>query len=93
MVLMHTDIGCLWSRTTLAFRLMPRMSATIDCKAVTDAGHVVPKGHGPVPVKTFLETLEAAEKAHANGVDSKIVRYPPFLCFFLVWNPNTNFRF
>ncbi|XP_024368287.1 uncharacterized protein [Physcomitrium patens] len=59
-------------RTTLAFRLMPRMSATIDCKAVTDAGHVVPKGHGPVPVKTFLETLEAAEKAHANGVDSKI---------------------
>ncbi|XP_024389610.1 uncharacterized protein [Physcomitrium patens] len=41
-------------RTSLAFRLMPRMSATIDCTAVAEAGHVIPDGYGPIPVQIFL---------------------------------------
>jgi hypothetical protein len=32
------------SKTTLAFRLMPRMNTTIDCKAVAKAGHPLAKG-------------------------------------------------
>ena len=74
-------LGDIRSRTTLAFRLMPRMSATIDCKAVAEAGHTLAKGYGPISVKTFLETLAAAELAPGNNLDSNTVRFSTFLLF------------
>lgn len=58
---------------------MPRMSATIDCKAVAEAGHTFAKGYGPVSVKTFLDTLAVAELAPGNNLDSNTVRFSPFL--------------
>lgn len=62
-------------RTSLAFRLMPRASATIDCTAIAETGHLVPEGYGPVPVQTFLDTVAAAEQTLVvNGTDSSIVR-------------------
>ncbi|KAG0562083.1 hypothetical protein M758_9G172900 [Ceratodon purpureus] len=54
-------------RTSLAFRLMPRMSATIDCMAVAGAGHIVPDGYGPIPVQSFLNNVIASENSILNG--------------------------
>lgn len=63
---------------------MPRASATIDCKAVAEAGHPLTKGYGPISVKTFLENLAAAELAPVNNLDALAVRFSTFLPFFLV---------
>lgn len=75
-------------RTSLAFRLMPRAGATIDCTAVAETGHLVPEGYGPIPVQTFLDTVAATEQTLVvNGSDSNIVRcfsHLLFLCF--AWN-------
>jgi hypothetical protein len=76
------------SRTSLAFRLMPRMNATIDCKAVAQAGHPF-KGYGPVLVQTFLDALAAAELAH--GSYSKIVRFSTSLLFPLLFRIPFNY--
>jgi len=60
-------------RTSLAFRLMPRAGATIDCTAIAETGHLVPEGYGPIPVQTFLDTVAAAEQTLVvNGTDSSI---------------------
>ena len=77
-----------FSRTSLAFRLMPRMNATIDCKAVAQAGHPF-KGYGPVLVQTFLDALAAAELAH--GSYSKIVRFSTSLLFPLLFRIPFNY--
>lgn len=53
---------------------MPRMSATIDCMAVEQAGHVVPDGYGPIPVQAFLNNVLASENSIPNGAPLNIVR-------------------
>lgn len=57
------------------------MSATIDCKAIAEAGHTLTKGYGPISVKTFLDTL-AIELASGNNLDSNAVRFSTFLPYF-----------
>lgn len=53
---------------------MPRMSATIDCTAVAEAGHVIPDGYGPIPVQIFLNNVIASEYSIANSSNLNIVR-------------------
>ncbi|KAJ7535841.1 hypothetical protein O6H91_12G048300 [Diphasiastrum complanatum] len=59
-------------RTSLAFRLMPRGNATIDCSAMSDAGHAIPEGYGPVSVNQFMDGLTAAEALMGNGFDNNL---------------------
>jgi len=63
------------------------MSATIDCMAVAEAGHVVPDGYGPIPVQTFLNNTFASENSIPNGAPLDIVRL--FRIFFFLRKPFT----
>lgn len=67
-----TTVTSFLGRTSLAFRLMPRMSATIDCMAVAEAGHVVPDGYGPISVQAFLNNVLASENSIPNGAPLNI---------------------
>jgi hypothetical protein len=57
-------------RTSLAFRLMPRLGVNIDCSAISEAGHVIPEGYGPISVQAFLDNVMASDNSLLNGLDS-----------------------
>ncbi|KAL0719134.1 hypothetical protein Bca4012_068458 [Brassica carinata] len=46
-------------RTSLAFRLMPKSNAILDCSPVEAAGHVIPQSYVPVSVSQFMDNLLA----------------------------------
>ncbi|KAL3692789.1 hypothetical protein R1sor_006440 [Riccia sorocarpa] len=64
-------------RTSLAFRLMPRSNATIDCKPMQEAGHAVPENFGPISVTAFMENLSAAEALLSNGSENSMETLNP----------------
>ncbi|KAG6543369.1 hypothetical protein Mapa_015283 [Marchantia paleacea] len=59
-------------RTSLAFRLMPRSNATIDCTPMQEAGHSVPESYVPISVSTFMDNLSAAEALNSNGSENSL---------------------
>ncbi len=61
-------------RTSLTFRLMPRLGVNIDCSAISEAGHVIPEGYGPISVQAFLDNVMASDNSLLNGSDSHHVR-------------------
>ncbi|KAK9676488.1 hypothetical protein RND81_11G080300 [Saponaria officinalis] len=60
--------GC-GGRTSLAFRLMPRSNAILDCSSITAAGHVIPQSYIPISVSQFMDDLSAEDGSH-NHSDS-----------------------
>ncbi|CAH8385201.1 unnamed protein product [Eruca vesicaria subsp. sativa] len=46
-------------RASLAFRLMPKSNAILDCSPVEAAGHVIPQSYVPVSVSQFMDNLLA----------------------------------
>ncbi|EFJ08431.1 hypothetical protein SELMODRAFT_272139 [Selaginella moellendorffii] len=61
------------TRTSLAFRLMPRHNATFDiAAALKSAGHCVPEGYGAITVAQFMDGLSAAETLMVNSGDSSL---------------------
>ncbi|CAH2053268.1 unnamed protein product [Thlaspi arvense] len=46
-------------RASLAFRLMPKSSAILDCSPIEAAGHVIPHSYVPVSVSQFMDNLLA----------------------------------
>ncbi|KAL2634972.1 hypothetical protein R1flu_006451 [Riccia fluitans] len=59
-------------RTSLAFRLVPRDNATIDCTPMQEAGHAVPENFGPISVAAFMDNLLAAEALTSNGSENSL---------------------
>ncbi|VVA98268.1 unnamed protein product [Arabis nemorensis] len=46
-------------RASLAFRLMPKSNAILDCSPIEAAGHVIPQSYVPVSVSQFMDNLLA----------------------------------
>jgi hypothetical protein len=53
---------------------MPRLGVNIDCSAISEAGHVIPEGYGPISVQAFLDSVMASDNSLLNGSDSHHVR-------------------
>ncbi|ESQ47898.1 hypothetical protein EUTSA_v10020435mg [Eutrema salsugineum] len=46
-------------RASVAFRLMPKSNAILDCSPIEAAGHVIPQSYVPVSVSQFMDNLLA----------------------------------
>uniref|UniRef100_A0A1J3JIP9 U-box domain-containing protein 62 n=1 Tax=Noccaea caerulescens TaxID=107243 RepID=A0A1J3JIP9_NOCCA len=46
-------------RASLAFRLMPKSNAILDCSPIEAAGHIIPQSYVPVSVSQFMDNLLA----------------------------------
>ncbi|CAH8261113.1 unnamed protein product [Arabidopsis lyrata] len=53
-------------RASLAFRLMPKSNAILDCSPIEAAGHVIPQSYVPVSVSQFMDNLLAENDTLVN---------------------------
>ncbi|XP_010466153.1 PREDICTED: uncharacterized protein LOC104746391 [Camelina sativa] len=53
-------------RASLAFRLMPKSNAILDCSPIEAAGHVIPQSYVPVSVSQFMDNLLAENDTPVN---------------------------
>ncbi|EOA30256.1 hypothetical protein CARUB_v10013378mg [Capsella rubella] len=53
-------------RASLAFRLMPKSNAILDCSPIEAAGHVIPQSYVPVSVSQFMDNLLAENDTIVN---------------------------
>ncbi|KAL0857222.1 hypothetical protein Bca101_062376 [Brassica carinata] len=67
-------------RTSLAFRLMPKSNAILDCSPVEAAGHVIPQSYVPVSVSQFMDNLLAENETPVTPpVKTNIMRFCPLV--------------
>eukprot|EP01018_Ginkgo_biloba_P038842 Gb_25729 [translate_table: standard] len=59
-------------RTSMAFKLMPRGNAVLDCTPISDAGHVIPQGYGPISARQFLNGLTAEGAGMGNCAENAL---------------------
>ncbi|XP_010533346.1 PREDICTED: uncharacterized protein LOC104809148 [Tarenaya hassleriana] len=60
-------------RTSLAFRLMPKRNAMLDCTPIEAAGHVIRQSYVPIAVSQFMDDLMPEDDGLANAPVKAIV--------------------
>ncbi|XP_010557562.1 PREDICTED: uncharacterized protein LOC104826520 [Tarenaya hassleriana] len=54
-------------RISLAFRLMPKSNAVLDCSPIEAAGYVIPQSYVPVSASQFMDDLLGEDDGLANA--------------------------